>query len=358
MRINEVLADNVTAVPYGTAPNVTYPDVAELYNDGQGTMNLSEMSLSDNPASPRQFVFPTGTTLAQGQYLVLYGGTDATSPANHLGFAFANNGDSLYLYNSLANGGGVVDSITFGIQLPDRSIGRLADGTWGLTTPTFGAANVALPTAKPSKMKINEWLASENVTSANDFIELYNGDTLPVNMGGMYLTDNPEDLPEEVYLGQQDPTTVTSPLAIPPLSFIDGATIDANGLDDGAYAVFKADATPSQGANHLAFKLRPFEGLIGLFDTSLNKIDQIFYGPQTTDVSEGRNPLGDSTYSTETIPTPGIENTGTTNIGGSTNTTTTHPISSYAQVWTYYYQSLDATNGGWMQPSYVRLGMA
>ncbi len=225
----------------------------------------------------------------------------------------------------------MVDSVTFGMQLPDRSIGRLADGTWGLTTPTFGAANVALPTAKPSKMKINEWLASENVTSANDFIELYNGDTLPVNMGGMYLTDNPEDLPEEVYLGQQDPTTVTPPLAIPPLSFIDGATIDANGLDDGAYAVFKADATPSQGANHLAFKLRPFEGLIGLFDTSLNKIDQIFYGPQTTDVSEGRNPLGDSTYSTETIPTPGIENTGTTNIGGSTNTTTTHPIASYAQ---------------------------
>ncbi len=352
MRINEVLADNVTAVPYGTAPNVTYPDVAELYNDGQGTKDLSDMSLSDNPASPRKFVFAAGTTLAQGQYLVLYGGTDATSPANHLGFAFGTNGDSLYLYNSLANGGGAVDSVTFGMQLPDRSIGRLADGTWGLTTPTFGAVNVALPTAAPSKMKINEWLASENVTSANNFVELYNGDTLPVNMGGMYLTDNPEDLPEEVYLGQQDPAMVTPPLAIPPLSFIDGATIDANGLDHGAYAVFKADAALSQGANHLAFKLRPFEGLIGLFDDNLNKIDQIFYGPQTTDVSEGRNPLGDSTYSTETIPTPGIENTGTTNIGGSTNTTTTHPIASYAQSWTYYYLSLDATNGGWTAPTY------
>ena len=50
-----------------------------------------------------------------------------------------------------------------------------------------------------------------------------------------------------------------------------------------------------------------------------------------------------------TIPTPDVGNPGTVVIGG---TTTTHPISSYAQVWTYYYLSLDATNGGWTQPGY------
>ena len=216
------------------------------------------------------------------------------------------------MYDSLADGGGLVDSVTFGMQLPDRSIGRLADGTtWGLRRPLSARYNVALPTASPSKLKINEWLTSEDVTAANDFIELYNGDTLPVNMGGMYLTDNPEDLSEEVYLSQQDPARFPAPQQIPAFSFIDGSPL-VNGLATGGYAVFKADGNPSQGADHLAFKLRPFEGLIGLFDASLDKIDQVFYGPQSTDVSDGRNPLGDSTYSTETIPTPGIENTGTT----------------------------------------------
>jgi autotransporter-associated beta strand protein len=352
VRINEVLAENVTAVPHNPGPSVTYPDVVELYNDGQGTMNLSDMSLSNSPSSPRRFVFPAGTTLGQGQYLVLYGGTDTVTPANQLGFSFSQSGDSLYLYNSLANGGGLVDSITFGIQLPERSIGRLADGTWALTTPTFGAMNKALPTATSSKLKINEWLASESVTSANDFVEVYNGDTLPVNMGGMYLTDNPEDLPEEVYLDQQNPTTIAAPQAIPALSFIDGSPL-VNGLATGGYAVFKADANPAQGADHLNFKLRPFQGLIGLFDAGLNKIDQVFYGPQTTDVSEGRNPLGTTTYSTETIPTPGIENTGTTYTTSGTSTTTS-VIGSMTQSWHYLAQPTDPGLGtAWYQYSYA-----
>ena len=63
VRINEVLADNAAAVPHNAAPDVNYPDVVELYNNGLGTMILADMSLSDDPLVPRKFVFAAGTTL-------------------------------------------------------------------------------------------------------------------------------------------------------------------------------------------------------------------------------------------------------------------------------------------------------
>src|SRR5262249_54771786 len=41
VRINEVLAQNTAAVNHGG----TFPDIIELYNDGQGTADLSGMSI-------------------------------------------------------------------------------------------------------------------------------------------------------------------------------------------------------------------------------------------------------------------------------------------------------------------------
>jgi len=51
------------------------------------------------------------------------------------------NGDSLYLFDAAGNGGALIDNISFGPQIADFSIGRQADGSWGLCRPTFGAVN-------------------------------------------------------------------------------------------------------------------------------------------------------------------------------------------------------------------------
>ncbi|MCX5685252.1 MAG: hypothetical protein NT049_16455, partial [Planctomycetota bacterium] len=53
VRINEVLASNVTALPHGTLT----PDVIELYNDGQGAVTLAGMTLTDNPDVKDKFTF-------------------------------------------------------------------------------------------------------------------------------------------------------------------------------------------------------------------------------------------------------------------------------------------------------------
>ncbi|MCX5672247.1 MAG: lamin tail domain-containing protein, partial [Planctomycetota bacterium] len=168
VRLNEVLADNLAAVNHSG----TLPDVIELYNDGQGTINLSDWSLTDNADLPRKYVFPAGTTIPQGGYLVVYADALSAAPGIHIGFGLKADGDDLYLYESPALGGGLADSVVFGIQLADRSIARRPDGTWGLATPTFGAtiggvnvgaANSLLRTGDPATLQINEWLAAEKV---------------------------------------------------------------------------------------------------------------------------------------------------------------------------------------------------
>ena len=285
LRLNEVLAWNNTAVPV----NGLYPDLVELYNAGTTAVNLSGMSLSDDPAAPQKYVFPNGASLGAGQYLVVYADSAVTPPGYHLGFGLNKDGEAVYLYTA---GGALVDAVTFGPQLADYSIGRLANGQWGLCVPTFGAANVAAPTGDAHKLKINEWLTSAFDLYASDFLELYNGDTLPVSLGGLYLSDAPLSWPDKDQLAA--------------LSFI-----AAQG-----FVVFQPDGSPDLGATHLNFKLSPDRGEIGLSDSSLNLIDYVLYGPQQTDVSQGRSPNGGTNIAFLAVATPGSPNPGPTPLAG------------------------------------------
>lgn len=286
VRINEILADNVGAFANGS----THPDAIELYNDGKGTIDLSDYSISDDPAVPRKFVFPAGTTLAQGAYLVLYADNPSAAPGIHLGFSLSSSGESVTLYNKLAAGGGVVDSVVFGIQLTDKSIGRIGDGSkWGLTTPTFGAANIANNTGDPSTLKLNEWLADGLPPFSADFVELYNPDALPVALGGMSITDKTNGWPDQNVFAQ--------------LSFIGGS----------GYLKLVADGNTSAGVDHLNFQLNHDRGEIGLFDSSLNLVDSVFYNAQSSGVSEGLSPDGSTNYVFFNQPNPGLSNP-TTNL--------------------------------------------
>ena len=305
IRINEILARNVTAFAHGDS----YPDVVELYNSGQADANLAGMSLATSATNHAQFLFHEGTVLKPGQYLVLYGGMNTNLPGLNLGFKLNQNGDSLYLLDTVAQGGGVLDSVIFGIQLADLSIGRLSGSEWFLTKPTPGAANVLQATAAPVNLKINEWLAGSLTAYYGDFVELYNPDAQPVALGGLYLADQP--------------APVASMTPITPLSFI-GA---------GNYVVFKADAQPGKGANHAGFALHPEQGAIGLFDAAFNPIDVILYGPQTSDVSEGRSPNGSDVFHFFTQPTPGAGNPGSSS---NTNVTTVSiPLVAMTNSWKY-----------------------
>jgi hypothetical protein len=277
VRINEVLVVNQSEVVI----NGKTPDLVELYNPRSVVVDLSGMSISDERDLPGKYIFPAGSTIPAGGYLTLYGDNEATPAGHHLGFAFHQDGDQVYLFSPE---GQVADSVEFGMQIADYSIGRLSDGSWGLTYPTFGSINSPAPLGDVHKIRINEWLTHGVTAIPYDFVELFNQDALPVALGGLYLTDN--------FIG------APALNRIPDLSFVRG----------GGFPIFYADNNGSAGPTHLNFKLSGDRGIIALMDRNLALLDYIFYGPQHTDLSQGRTPSGSSSLAVFNIPTPGGPN--------------------------------------------------
>lgn len=319
LRLNEVLARNAsTLVTNGETPNLV-----ELFNAGASTVDLSEMGLTDDPANKYKFTFAAGTTLAPGEFLVLYSDSNA-NPAHNLGFGFGGNGGDLMLFAAPTAGGVLLDSVSFGPQLVDYSVGRLADGTWGLCRPTFGAPNLVQPVMNGTALKINEWLASGAPTAPDDFVELFNPDSAPAAMGGLYLSDEPAGLP--------------AMHQITPLSFI---------APSGWFA-FKADGNTDSGSEHLNFRLAPEQGRIGLFAADLMLIDQVTYGSQTTGISQGRTPDGGRTLAFFNTPTPGAGNPGVLPVYV---TNITISLMAYTNSWRYAQSNnLDGVN--WIATNY------
>lgn len=181
VRINELLADNSGAVPVGTQS----PDLVELHNPGNLPFNLGGASATDNPDRPRKFVFPAGTVLPPGGHLTLYADSATQPPGIHLDFALDRDGEQFLLF---AADGTPLDRVDFGPQLPGKSIGRDTQGDWTLTEPTFGTANRPTLLGDARRIRLNEWLAN-TFPGANDWVELFNPEPLPVLLDGLSLTD-------------------------------------------------------------------------------------------------------------------------------------------------------------------------
>ena len=307
VRISEVLASNTETINFGTA----FPDIIELTNVGNGTADLSGWGLTDNAALPFKYTIANGTTLAPGAHLVIYASGSGSVPAPKTGFGLGATGDDLTLTRSVAAGGGIADSVIWGQQLPDRSIGRCIDGSWDLCVPTFGSANINAPQSQASAVRINEWLAEAVTLFANDFVELHNPGQNPVNIGGHFLTDNPAEWPNRSAIRQ--------------LTFISA----------GGFLSFKADGDTSQGPDHVDFKLSALQGELGFMSPTLDALDVVIYGPQRTDISQGRSPDGALNVATFPQPSPGAPNP-FDNSSISTNTVVVPNVITAGGTWSYF----------------------
>lgn len=251
--LNEIMADNFAAVT-----NAGFcPDWIELANRTGAPTDLSNWSLSDGD-NPRQFVFPAGTSLPAGGFLVVWCDDDLAAPGLHTGFALGRDGESLFLWDAATNR---VDAVTFGPQVRDYSLGRVGTG-WVLTQPTPGRANLAAAVAASSSLAINEWLAN-SPAGGDDWIELYNRDpNRPASLRGLALA------------------TLEATCSLSSLSF----------LPAGGFGLLKADHQGRPG--HLDFKLPADGGSLRLYDETGGLVDRVDYGPQTEGVSRGRWPDG------------------------------------------------------------------
>jgi len=263
--LNEVLANNQTF----TNLNGHTADFVEIYNPSTNALDLSDLSLSDDPNAPRKWVFPANSAIPASGYLLVY--CDAASPisSTNTGFGLGEKGDAVLLFHRPSAGGALLDGVRFGLQAADFSVGRVPNGAgnWTLTVPTPGAPNNAAGLGGFAALKINEWMADP--ANGSDWFEVYNSGDQPVALGGLFLTDNLTDKTQ-------------SP--IPPLSFI--------GVRANAFVRFTADGNVGAGADHVAFNLSKSGEAVGIYSPAGVLIDGFVFGAQQTGVSQGRFPDG------------------------------------------------------------------
>ncbi len=145
------------------------------------------------------------------------------------------------------------------------------------------------PNANPNAtVVINEIMASNATTAQDpqghydDWIELFNLTSQPVDLSGYYLTDK-----------ANNPTKFRIP---------DGVSIPANG-----YLIFWADEDTNDGPTHCNFKLSAEGELVYLFDPSVNLVDSVTFGPQQTDMGYARVPNGTGAFRIQ-APTFAVSN--------------------------------------------------
>ncbi len=150
----------------------------------------------------------------------------------------------------------------------------------------------AAPSDLVGTLFVNELMADNATTiedpaepgAFEDWFEIYNASSSPVDLGGLYLTD---DL--------ASPTTWQVPL---------GVTIAANG-----HLLIWADDEETQGSTHAGFKLGASGEAIGLFDRDGSSlVDSVVFGAQYADVAYGRSPDGGDNWGFMAAPTPAAAN--------------------------------------------------
>ncbi len=139
------------------------------------------------------------------------------------------------------------------------------------------------------QLKINEILSTNDTTNTDesgeydDWLELYNAGDEPAELGGLYLTDDSDNLTKWM---------------VP-----EGTEIEPQG-----FILFWCDEDQDQGELHTNFKLSSggeFLGLVGIDGATI--LDSITFGDQSADVSYGRVFDGGTNWDFLS-PTPGTAN--------------------------------------------------
>jgi hypothetical protein len=279
VQINEVLVRHATAWS-GSEGALGY---IELKNTTAAELDVSGYRIANTQTAEEMIVLPAGSVLAAGGYLLVPVPRDS-------GVDFGKNGGAVGLWNATA-GGPVLDSIVWGPQVVDKSIGRVQDGSfWTLVDPTPAAQNgAALPLAAVGSVRINEWLALAQNRLRDEFVELYNSATLPVNLGGLRITDDA--------IGSPNAHRLADLSFAAPQSFLVLTTKGEN-------------ATGGNGAE-LPFRLSGDHDWLILLGTNGVVVDEAHMLSMRADISRGKAPEGSATTSDFTLPTPGLLNAGT-----------------------------------------------
>ena len=290
--INEFSASNSNII---TDENGEYDDWIEIYNSTTESVDIGGLFITDSLGAPTKSRISSAssdsTTIPAKGYLILWADNQDEQGVLHLDFNLGRTGEQIGLAGY--NGSDFIDSLTYPELLSNSSISRYPDGnnTWIYTRSTPGNTNVFVNTAG---LFINEYSASntdiitDEYGEFDDWIEIYNSTDKPVDIGGLYMTDN-------LYA----PAKHRIPISDPGLTIIPAY----------GYLLLWADDQEEQGVLHLGFNLSKNGEFIGLTTYNGKKyIDSLVFGVQQVNTSSSRYPDGNNTWIVGQ-PTPGNTNT-------------------------------------------------
>ena len=137
-------------------------------------------------------------------------------------------------------------------------------------------------------MAINNSIISDENGEYDDWIELFNGTGEVVDIGGMYISDDVNNK-QKWQIPKTNPTLTT--------------------ISAGGFLLIWADRETAQGILHVGFKLSGSGEAVVITDSDgKTVVDSYEFGPQTTDVSMGRQTNGADKWIKFDNPTPGAGN--------------------------------------------------
>lgn len=195
--INEVMSRNDSSI---ADKDGDFVDWIELYNSSDNSINLNNYGLSDKEDDLRKWIFPNVNIPSQGFVLIFASGKDLKENELHSNFSIKGSGEDLFLSN---NDEEIIDSVEAVDIVTNQSYGRSIDGeeNWlffSTATPRTPNVNGTIFNQQTAVV-FNEIQAYNNTNiqdkfgEYNDWIELYNPSSEPINLNGFSLTDDVEE---------------------------------------------------------------------------------------------------------------------------------------------------------------------
>jgi len=280
----------------------------EIVNNGSSAVNSNGMSLSGDIDFffPDELILPgehivvaRDKSLYLGQGYEVYqweNGNLKDGPGTILLSDHQGNLIDFIHYNSRYWWPGEPDGHGPSLELHDPGLENMVACHWRSSYSNGGTPGKTNSSARIYGIFINEFLASNNNVIADEFeeyddwIEIYNSTDKPVNIGGLYITDN---------LG--NPTKHRIPIH----------NSEATTISAGDFILVWADGEPGQGILHLNFRLDQNGeqiGLVQVVDDEAVFLDSLSYGGQVMDISFGRYADGTDDWFALTVPTPAQSN--------------------------------------------------
>ncbi len=291
--LSEIMISNKGSVPDNLGG---YPDYIELHNGSSERADISGYGLSDSLLEGAKYVFPAGTVLEPGAYVVVWCGGEAED-GMHAPFKLSA-GEEAVLFDASGRplDTAVLNSVDSGMVLRrEGEVWIQAKPCPGYPKTEAGMAEyeASLKETEDMGLYINEFMASNATTicdsfgSYSDWIELYNSTDTDMDISGFGISDN-----------------LSQPMKY---RFPDGTTIAAKGY----LVVFCSGNEGMQnGELHAPFGLRSYGEDVVIANRAGRIIDSYSFKNQETDVSMARIPDGAGEFQSNSQPSPGYPNTG------------------------------------------------